>query len=136
MTTATKLLPYEPISLSEKERKQQTQMIMQLFMHWQLTAKQQAIALGLSPNTETSIYNYKNGTNALPLYRDLQDRVAHYFAIHQFLRRVYAANKVLAYRWISTPNADFNFQSPFAVIQREGYMGLVKIRSYLEIHQQ
>jgi hypothetical protein len=136
MSRATRLAHNDQPLLTQLERKQQTQMIMQLFKHWQLTAKQQAVALGLSPNTETSIYNYKNGNNFLPLYRDLQDRLGHYFAIHQYLRRAYPFNKELVYRWILTPNADFNLRTPFDVIQQEGYMGLVKIRSYLEFHQQ
>ena len=136
MSRASQIVFYEPAALSELERKQQTEMIMQLFKLWQLTARQQAIALGLSPKTETSIYNYKNGTNSLPLYRDLQDRVVHFLAIHKFLRRAYPFNKELAYRWISTANADFDFQTPFTVIQREGYLGVVKIRNYLELHQQ
>jgi hypothetical protein len=136
MSQASHLIPYAQVSLTALERKQQTEMIMQLFKLWQLTARQQAIALGLSPNTETSIYNYKNGSNSLPLYRDLQDRVVHFLAIHKFLRQAYAFNKELAYRWMTTANADFDFQTPFDVIQREGYLGLVKIRSYLEFHQQ
>lgn len=136
MARTASLAKPNQISLTEFERKQQTQMIMQLFKHWQLTAKQQAIALGLSSKTETSIYNYKNGTNSLPLYRDLQDRLGHYLAIHKCLRRAYSFNKELAYRWILTPNADFDFRTPFDVIQKEGYMGLVKIRNYLEFHQQ
>jgi len=132
----TRVYPdYEQAALTEKERTQQTQMIMRLFEHWNLTYKQQAIALGLSPNTETSIHRYKNGKQCLPQFRDIQDRVRHLLAIHKFLRRAYSNDIVLAYRWISTENADFNNQSPFNIICHDGYMGLVRVRKYLESHQ-
>lgn len=135
MSQANKLIDYEPILLSEKEQKQRTQMLMRLFEHWKLTYKQQALALGLSPHTQTSIYNYKMGKQALPLYRDIQDRVGHLFAIHKYLRRAYPFNKELAYLWVTKPNLDFNHQSPFEVICKEGYLGLVKVRNYLELNQ-
>jgi hypothetical protein len=128
-------LNYEPLSLSETERQQQTDMIMKLFDLWGLTYKQQAIALGLSPNTETSIYRYKNGKQYLPLFRDMQDRVGHLLAIHKYLRRAYPFNKELAYRWVTTPNADFSNQPPFDAISQDGYMGLIKVRNYLELNQ-
>lgn len=121
-------------SLTTMERAHQTQMIMKLFQLWNLTTKQQAIALGLSPNTGTSIDNYKKG-KFLPLYRDIQDRIGHLLAIHKNLRQIYPYNKELAYQWITTPNADFDNQSPFDVIAVEGYMGLVSIRTYLELNQ-
>lgn len=127
---------YLPIVvLSQEERQQQTQLIMKLFEHWKLTIKQQAILLGLSPNTETSIYNYKTLKQCLPTYRDTQDRIKHLLVIHKYLRRAYPFNKELAYRWISTKNADFDRVSPFDVIAEEGFMGLVKIRMYLELNQ-
>lgn len=135
MAHAFSLIHYEHAALSTTERKQQTRMIMQLFDHWNLTYKQQAIALGLSPNTGTSISKYKNGEQYLPLLRDIQDRIGHLLAIHKYLRRAYPFNKELAYRWITTPNADFNHQCPFDVIDREGYMGLVSIRNYLKLSQ-
>jgi hypothetical protein len=128
-------ITYHPHTPTTKEHLQQTQLIMKLFQLWNLTYKQQAIALGLSPNTQTSIHKYKNGKQALPLFRDIQDRVGHLLAIHKYLRRAYPFNKELAYQWISTPNKDFTQQSPFTVIANEGYLGLVKIRNYLALHQ-
>jgi hypothetical protein len=135
MSRVNATVHFEPVFLNNVERKQQTKMIMRLFEHWQLTYKQQAIALGLSPNTETSIHRYKNGRQCLPLYRDIQDRVGHLLAIHKYLRRAYPFNKNFVYHWITTPNSDFNLQIPFDIICKEGYMGLVKVRNYLEFSQ-
>jgi hypothetical protein len=120
--------------LTEVERRQQTQLIMKLFEHWKLTFKQQAILLGTSPNTETSIYNYKNNKSYLSTSRDTQDRVSYLLAIHKYLRRAYPFNKELAYAWINTKNADFNYLSPLEVIANEGFMGLVRIKMYLELN--
>ena len=123
---------------NETERKQQTQMIMALFKLWNLTDKEKAIALGLSTGTQTSIHKYKTGKQNLPLLRDTQDRIGHLFAIHKYLKRAYPFDKELAYQWIKTSNSDFNNSSPFDLIFDEGYLGLVKVRNYLEIseHQQ
>lgn len=128
--------PYDSVPLSKTERKQQTALIMKLFERWGITYKQQAIALGLSPNTETSIHNYKTGQHFLPQYRDIQDRISLLLAIHKYLRRVYPENRGLAYRWITTPNKDFDSKTPFEVVRDEGYLGLVKVHQYLAFHQQ
>ncbi|OAI46006.1 hypothetical protein AYO45_01990 [Gammaproteobacteria bacterium SCGC AG-212-F23] len=122
-------------SLTEEERKQQTRIIVRLFEHWNLTYKQQAIMLGLSPNTLTSIYYYKHGKRCLPEYRDMQERVENLLVIHKYLRQAYPFNKELVYRWMTTPNADFNSITPFDIISKEGYMGLVRIRNYLELNK-
>ena len=135
MSRATATNHYVPLSLSISERRHQTEMVMKLFELWKLTYKQQAIALGLSPNTESSIHNYKFGKQHLPQLRDIQDRIRLLLMIHKYLRRAYPYNKELAYRWITTRNIDFNNFSPFEIISRDGYMGLVKINNYLEAHQ-
>lgn len=126
---------YEVPLLTDKERQQQTELIMNLFGKWGLTYKQQAIALGLSPNTETGIHRYKTGKQFLPQYRDIQDRVGHLLAIHKLLRRAYPYNIELAYQWILAQNADFDYKRPFDVIAEKGYLGLVEVREYLELNQ-
>ena len=128
-----------PQSANEAEqRTHQTQIIMKLFELWDLTDKEKAIALGLSPDTQTSIHKYKTGKQNLPSARDTQDRISHLLAIHKFLRRAYPFNKELAYQWIKTPNTDFNNHAPFNLISIKGYLGLIQVRYYLEMneHQQ
>ena len=135
MSRATIINYYEPSLLTNAERKHQTVLVMKLFELWKLTYKQQAIALGLSANTESSIHNYKSGKHPLPQLRDIQDRIRLLLTIHKYLRRAYPYNKELAYLWITTPNLDFDHLSPFDIIFRDGYLGLVKIKNYLEINQ-
>lgn len=122
----------DAVLLTEEQRQQQTQMIMQLFEHWQLTNAECAILLGLSPNTATSINNYNTGKSSLPKYRDIQDRVGHLFAIHRYLKQAYPFNEDLAYRWIKSPNADFQGFTPLQIINKEGFEGLLRVRYYLE----
>lgn len=127
---------YEPPDMSELERRQQTELIMNLFAKWNLTYKQQAIVLGLSPKTDTGIHRYKTGKQFLPQYRDIQDRISYLLAIHKLLRRAYAFNIELAYQWILAPNEDFNNKCPYDIICAKGYLGLVEIKEYLELNQQ
>ena len=128
-------LHYEPPEMSDVERRQQTELIMNLFAKWKLTYKQQAIVLGLSPKTETGIHRYKTGKQYLPQYRDIQDRISYLLAIHKLLRRAYPYNKELAYQWVLTPNEDFNHKCPYALVCENGYLGLVQIKEYLELNQ-
>lgn len=123
-------------SLSNEERQQETEMIMQLFKHWQLTSAECAILLGLSPNTGTSIHSYNTGKATLPKYRDTQDRVGHLLAIHRYLKQAYPFNDDLAYRWMKTRNADFKYFTPLQIIDGEGFAGLLRIRQYLESDQE
>ncbi len=122
----------EAVSLTDEQRQQQTQMMMQLFRHWQLTNAECSILLGLSPNTATSINNYNTGKASLPKCRDIQDRVGHLFAIHRYLKQAYPYNEDLAYSWIKSRNADFRGFTPLQIINKEGFEGLLRIRHYLE----
>jgi hypothetical protein len=128
----TAKLHAHPEPLNKDERKYQTELIMQLFAHWNLSIRQQAIALGLSSGTGTSIHNYKSGKGYLPTSRDIQDRIGHLLAIHKCLRRAYPFNNALVYSWIKTPNSDFNQQTPFDIMEQQGLLGVVEIRNYLE----
>jgi len=129
-------MEYDPPDMTDEERRAQTELIMNLFAKWNLTYKQQAIMLGLSPNTESGIHRYKTGKQYLPQYRDIQDRISYLLAIHKLLRRAYPFNEELAYQWMLTSNEDFQFKSPYDLICEKGYLGLVQVKEYLELHQQ
>jgi len=126
----------ERAPLSNEERKQETEIIMQLFKLWHLTNAESATLLGLSPNTATSINNYNTGKAALPKNRDTQDRIGHLLAIHRYLKQAYPYNDDLAYRWMKTQNADFQYFTPLQIIDGEGFAGLLRIRQYLESDQE
>lgn len=109
-----------------------TQMVMRLFEHWRLTYEQQAMLLSLSTHTRSTIARYKRGDATLQKDRDTQDRIAHLLAIHKYLRNIFPRNKELVYTWPTTPNRHFGDRSPVQVIDEEGFVGLIKVRQYLE----
>jgi hypothetical protein len=109
-----------------------TRMIMQLFEHWKLTYEQQAALLSLSTNTHSTIARYKRGAAILSRDRDTQDRIGHLLAIHKYLRSVFPLNKELAYAWPTTANRYFLGKTPIEIIADEGFLGLVRVRRYLE----
>lgn len=124
---------YHEVKLSDKERLSQTKMIMRLFDLWGISIAQQAICLGLSPHSRTSISAYRSGKSYLPLYRDIQDRIANLFVIHSSLSKLFPENKDLAYSWINRRNKFFENYSPLEIICRDSYLGLEKVKEYLEM---
>ena len=123
---------YHEIKLTDKERASQTKMIMRLFDIWKISPAQQAICLGLSPRSRTSIATYRNGKAFLPLYRDIQDRIANLFIIHSTLRKLFPENKEIVYTWIHRRNKYFENYTPLEIICRDSYQGLEKVKGYLE----
>lgn len=107
-----------------------TKMIMQLFDHWRLTHKQQAVLLNLSTND--NIAHYRCSYSSLTQDQDTIDRIAHLLAIHKSLRILFPYNKKLAYAWPTIPNRHFNGKTPIEIMGNKGSIGLVNIRRYLE----
>jgi hypothetical protein len=128
--------PYLPtIAVSKTECQQQIQLMMRLFEHWKLNVEQQRILLGLPPNLEKRTNNYVILAQCVPKCRDIQDRICHLLNIHKLLSRAYVFHKELAYSWMTTDNADFEYKRPLDIIVKEGLVGLVKVRIYLELKQ-
>ena len=121
----------EPL-LTEEERSSQTKMIMRLFELWNITPMQQAICLGLSIKTRTNINKYKTGKAHLPIYRDIQERIKYLLIIHKQLRRLFPRNEEIVYSWIRLQNRYFDNLSPLDIICRDGLLGLVAVKQYLD----
>lgn len=113
-------------------RRALTKMIMRLFELWRLTYEQQAQLLGLSPKTKSSIAKYKKGELNLPQYRDIQDRITHLLVIHKSLRQIFPENQDLAYQWPTIHNRAFDHMTPVELVCKEGFLGMIRIRKYLE----
>lgn len=109
-----------------------TSMIMRLFEHWKLTYAEQAIMLGFSPKTHSTIARYKNGSQAIALDRDTYDRVRFLLSIHKNLRTIFPLNKDLGYAWVKAQNRTFDGKTPFDIIAQEGFLGLARVNNYLE----
>ncbi|KIH78182.1 hypothetical protein GFER_01545 [Geoalkalibacter ferrihydriticus DSM 17813] len=108
-------------------------MIMRLLEHWDLSAEDQCLLLGLSPQARTSLGRYRRG-EPLADSVDLLGRAGHLLAIHKSLRIFFPHDRDLAYRWISQPNSRFAGRRPLDIM-REGYEGLLAIRRYLDFER-
>ncbi len=109
-----------------------TKMVMQLFSHWKLTYEEQAILLGLSTSTHTSINRYKRGLSHIRLNQDTYDRIRFLLSIHKSLRTLFPMNRDLAYAWMKKPNAHFNYRTPLQVAIEQGFLGLASVHDYIE----
>ncbi len=116
---------------SREGRTALARMVMELFRHWQLSTQDQMALLGLTEGSRMTLARYRKGA-PLADNRDLLDRVANLLAIHRSLRILFPRNRDLAYRWPTTPNRAFDGDSPVAVIRRDGFLGLLSVRRYLD----
>jgi Protein of unknown function (DUF2384) len=128
--TLTTVLP-DHTTLSTKERTGPTQMVIKLFDHWNLSRDDQAELLGLGSNGRRTLSRHRNG-QPIGTNRDQLDRVSHLLAIHKSLRTLFPQNRELAYRWMLTRNRAFDNLTPVELIKEWGFMGLLRVRTYLD----
>lgn len=115
-------------------RSQLARMVMKLFDHWNLTSEDQCALLGLAPETQMSLNQYRDGE---PLADDsnLLGRVGHLMGIHKALQIIFPHDRDLAYRWVTQPNQSLGGRQPIDVM-KEGYEGIVAVRRYLDLELQ
>ncbi|MGH8456313.1 MAG: antitoxin Xre-like helix-turn-helix domain-containing protein [Stenotrophobium sp.] len=113
------------------ERAQMAKMVTRLFEHWALDMPTQALLLGLSPDSRSTVTRYRKGA-PLPAARDLLDRVGNLFGIHKSLRLLYPHNRELAYAWPTARNRGLDNLSPLEVMLMHGLPGMVAVRGYLD----
>jgi hypothetical protein len=118
---------------SREARGRLAAMVTQLLEHWQLPATEQAILLGLSTGSRTTLARYRNG-EPLADNRDLLERVGHLLGIHKSLRMLFPHDLDLAYRWITQPNRRLGARPVDLVIQH-GFEGLLAVRRYLDFQR-
>ena len=107
-------------------------MVTRLLEHWQLSATEQAIVLGLSAGSRSTLARYRNG-EPLADNRDLIARAGHLLGIHKSLRVLFPYDRDLAYRWMTQMNSRIGARPVDLVIER-GFEGLLVLRRYLD-HQ-
>ena len=114
-------------------RERLARMVVSLLDHWNLAPNDQAVLLGLSTQSRSTIARYRRG-EPLADSADLLARAGHLLGIHKALRILFPHDRDLAYRWVSTPNRRFG-TSPLEVMKRHGYEGILAVRRYLDFER-
>jgi hypothetical protein len=114
-------------------RERLARMVVSLLDHWNLSPSDQAVLLGLSTQSRSTVTRYRRG-EPLADSADLLARAGHLLGIHKALRILFPHDRDLAYRWVSTPNRRFG-SSPLDVMKRHGYEGILAVRRYLDFER-
>ena len=118
---------------SRDSRERLARMLMELFDHWAIPATDQAVLLGLSTQSRSTLARYRRG-EPLADNADLLARAGHLLGIHKALRILFPHDRDLAYRWVSAQNRRFG-APPLEVMKRHGYEGILAVRRYLDFER-
>lgn len=127
--------PASQVDLHAREsRERLARMLMRLFEHWHLAPADQALLLGLSAQSRSSLARYRKG-EPLADSADLLGRAGHLLGIHKALRLIFPHDRDLAYAWVRAPNRRFGGASPLELMKRHGYEGILAVRRYLDFER-
>jgi len=118
---------------ARESRERLAHMVVSLLDHWNLAPNDQAVLLGLSTQSRSTIARYRRG-EPLADSADLLARAGHLLGIHKALRILFPHDRELAYRWVGTPNRRFG-ATPLEVMKRHGYEGILAVRRYLDFER-
>ncbi|NTU43753.1 MAG: DUF2384 domain-containing protein [Nitrospirales bacterium] len=119
---------------SRESRISLAKMVMKLFDLWELSTQDQMGLLGLSEGSRMSLTRYRKG-EPLSDNRDLLDRVSNLISIHRSLRILFPQNRDIVYKWPTTPNRAFDGLSPVELVRKEGFLGLLIVKRYLDFER-
>jgi len=115
-------------------RERLARMVVALLDHWKLAPNDQALLLGLSAQSRSSVARYRRG-EPLADSADLLARAGHLLGIHKALRILFPHDRDLAYRWVTTANRRFGDAAPLEIMKRHGYEGILAVRRYLDFER-
>ena len=118
---------------ARESRERLARMVVALLDRWNLGPNDQAVLLGLSTQSRSTIARYRRG-EPFADSADLLARAGHLLGIHKALRILFPHDRELAYRWITTPNRRFG-ATPLEVMKRHGYEGILAVRRYLDFER-
>jgi transcriptional regulator with XRE-family HTH domain len=118
---------------ARSNRERLARMVAALLDHWELSPNDQAVLLGLSTQSRSTISRYRRG-EPLADSADLLARAGHLLGIHKALRILFPHDRDLAYRWVTTPNRRFG-ATPLEIMKRHGYEGILAVRRYLDFER-
>lgn len=109
---------------------------MRLFGYWNIPRSTQCSLLGIGLTNSKRLRAMENGTMGIPRGRDSQERISNLLAIHKCLRVLYPHNPEIRYGWVNMGNAKLNGCTPIEIMDAEGYIGIAKIRCFLNTNCQ
>ena len=118
---------------ARESRERLAHMVVSLLDHWNLAPNDQAVLLGLSTQSRSTIARYRRG-EPLADSADLLARAGHLLGIHKALRILFPHDRDLAYRWVSAPNRRFGERAPLELM-KQGFEGLLAVRRYLDFER-
>ena len=118
---------------ARESRERLAHMVVSLLDHWNLAPNDQAVLLGLSTQSRSTIARYRRG-EPLADSADLLARAGHLLGIHKALRILFPHDRDLAYRWVSAPNRRFGERAPLEIM-KQGFEGLLAVRRYLDFER-
>ncbi len=118
---------------ARESRERLARMVVSLLDRWNLGPNDQAVLLGLSTQSRSTIARYRRG-EPFADSADLLARAGHLLGIHKALRILFPHDRELAYRRITTPNRRFG-ATPLEVMKRHGYEGILAVRRYLDFER-
>lgn len=125
----------DTINLHDRpSREKLARMLVTLMDHWQLPPADQAVLLGLSPQSRSTVARYRRG-EPLADNADLLGRAGHLLGIHKALRILFPHDRDLGYRWVTTPNRRFGDSAPLEIMKRHGFEGVLAVRRYLDFER-
>src|SRR5688572_630661 len=118
---------------ARSSRERLARLVVALLDYWKLAPNDQAVLLGLSTQSRSTIARYRRG-EPLADSADLLARAGHLLGIHKALRILFPHDRDLAYRWVGTPNRRFGERTPLEIM-KQGYEGLLAVRRYLDFER-
>ena len=115
-------------------RERLSRLVAALFDNWGISPADQALLLGLSSQSRSTVARYRRG-EPLADNADLLARAGHLLGIHKALRIIFPHDRDLAYRWVTTPNRRFGGIPPLEVMRRHGFEGVLAVRRYLDFER-
>lgn len=110
--------------------------VMKMFRYWNISRSTQCSLLGISPANSNKLRSMEVGATGIPLGRDSLERVGNLLSIHKSLSLLYPHNPEIKYGWVNMRNAQLEGRTPMEIMMVEGFVGIVKIRRFLNMSYQ
>ena len=120
---------------SDQTRKDLSRTVAALFEKWELSAEEQLILLGMSPESRKVLPQYRRGERALPNAPDTLARVGYLLGIHKGLRLLFPESEALRFGWVKLRNRVLEGHTPLEVMLTDGLLGVARIARFIDFQR-